>query len=123
MSCTVAVCGVLLAAVPAIVIVPLYVPTARPEVLTVSVIVVGAVPLVADSESQAASFDAVQARLPPPVLLIVNVLVAGLDPPTTPLKESDDGDNPIAGGVPTVNVTATLSGVLDAPVAAMLTVV
>jgi hypothetical protein len=62
--------------------------------------------------------DADQFRVPPPVLLTVTVLLAGLLPPCTAVKVNDMGLNPIAGdGGFTVSVTATVCGVLVAPAA------
>ena len=62
-------------------IAPLYVPAESPDVFTLTVMVEGAVPLADDTESQAASLDAVQAIVPPPLLDTLSVLPAGLDPP------------------------------------------
>jgi hypothetical protein len=66
---------------------------------------------------------AVQLRVPPPVLLMRKVWVAGLAPPCVPVKERFVGLVPIAGGtgaVATVNVTGTVTE--EAPVAFMITV-
>lgn len=73
--------------------------------------------------SQAALSLADQVRVPPPVLLIVNVCEAGLLPLCCAVKDKLIGLNPIAGGVggaATVNVTGIETAV--APVALMVIV-
>jgi hypothetical protein len=65
---------------------------------------------------------AVQLKVPPPVLLIVRVWVAGLDPAWA-VKEKLVGLAPIAGAtgaVVTVRETGTMTG--EAPVALSITV-
>jgi len=80
------VCGVLVAPVAVMVIVPLYVPALKPEIAAVIVIVPGAVPLVGESVSHAALDEVVQFNVPPPELEMFNACVAGLLPPCMPLK-------------------------------------
>ena len=66
---------------------------------------------------------AVQLRVPPPVLLMLRVLVAGSAPPLIAVKERLVGLTPMAGGieaVATVNVTGTVTE--SAPVALTVTV-
>jgi hypothetical protein len=91
-------------------------------VFTVKVVVPFPVPVVVDNVSQAALSLAVQFKVPPPVLLIVRVWVAGLDPACA-VKEKLAGLAPIAGAmgvVVTVNETGTMTG--EAPVALSITV-
>lgn len=57
-----------------------------PAVLTLAVIVPAFVPLAGLRPSHAALSLAVQARVPPPVLEMLNVLGAGLSPPAVPEK-------------------------------------
>ena len=79
-------------------------------------------PEAVDNVSQGALSLAVQFKVPPPVLLIVRVCVAGLDP-TWAVKEKLAGLAPIAGAkgaAVTVNVTGTVTE--EAPVALSITV-
>src|SRR5262245_22433516 len=59
------------------------------------------------SVSQVALSLAVQARVPPPVLLRAMVWVAGLPPPWVAVNEMLVGFAPIAGAAVTVRVTGT----------------
>jgi hypothetical protein len=75
------------------------VPAASPLIDGVTVIVPEFVPLAGDTLSQLALSDAVQFIEPPPVLLTVSVLAAGLEPPAVPLNDRLDGVTDRAGGV------------------------
>jgi hypothetical protein len=89
---------------------------------TVSVTAPFPVPEAGLSVNQAALSLALQLSVPPPVLLMVTVLVAGLAPPWVAPKERLVGLAPIAGGtgaVETVNVTGTVT--VGAPVATTAT--
>src|SRR3954451_23395404 len=66
----------------------------------VAVIVPLFVPLVGDSVSQLALSEAVQFMVPPPALVTVSVLAAGLEPPTVPRKPRLVGEPESAGGEP-----------------------
>ena len=85
--------------------------------MTEAVNVDGAVPLVGLRLSHEALSEAVQFKVPPPVLLTATFCVAGLEPPCTAEKLSDVGLRPMAGGGATVRVTETVRGLLLAPVA------
>jgi hypothetical protein len=105
------------------VIVPLWVPTAVVPVTTLAVTTPLPVPEARLSVNQAALSLAVQLSVPPPVLLMLKVWVAGLAPPCVAVKERFVGLTPMAGGtgaVATVNVTGTVTE--EAPVAFMVTV-
>lgn len=65
----------------------LYVPAVREPVATVAVMVPVPVPEAGLTLSQVALPLAVQARVPPPVLLIVRACVAGLAPPCWAVKD------------------------------------
>jgi len=106
-----------------IVTVALWLPTVKVPVLTVSVTAPFPVPEAGLSLNQAALSLAVQLSVPPPVLLMLKVWVAGLVPPCVAAKERLVGLTPMAGGtgaVVTVNVTGTVTE--DAPVAFIVTV-
>ena len=109
--------GLLVAPEALTVIVPVYVPTARPEILTDAASVEGAVPLLGLRESHEASSEADHARVPPPVLVMETFCEDGLELPCTAVKLNEVGLNPIAGGGLTVRVTEMLRGLLLAPVA------
>ena len=84
----------------------------------VSVMVPLPVPLVVESVSQPAVSLAVQVRVPPPVLLMLRVCVAGLLPPWVAVNEKLVGLAPIAGGTGaavTVKETGTVTGVPPVP--------
>src|SRR2546426_9274747 len=66
--------------------VALYVPAAKPVRFTLVVTVPVLVPDAGDKVNHAAVLLAVQARVPPPVLEILNVVGAGLAPPAVPEK-------------------------------------
>src|SRR2546423_13589065 len=73
----------------------------------VAVIVPLLAPLVGERLSQLALSEAVQFIVPPPALVTVSVLAAGLDPPAVPLKARLVGDTERAGGetVPLLKTT------------------
>jgi hypothetical protein len=80
------------------------------------------VPEAGETASQVALGLALQLKVPPPVLLMLTVWVAGLAPPWVAVKERLVGLAPMAGGteaVATVNVTGTVTE--EAPVALMVT--
>ena len=66
---------------PLSVTVPLLLPTGKVPVVAVSVTLPLPVPPVVESVNQVAFSLAVQVKVPPPVLLMVRVCVAGLAPP------------------------------------------
>jgi len=75
-----------------------------------------------ETASQVVLGLALQLKVPPPVLLMLTVWVAGLAPPWVAAKERLVGLAPMAGGtgaVATVNVTGTVTE--EAPVALMVT--
>ena len=89
----------------------------------VSVTVPLPVPPVVESVSQLAVSLAVQARVPPPVLLMLRVCVAGLLPPCVAVNEKLVGLAPIAGGTGAavmMKETGTVTG--EAPVAVRVSV-
>jgi hypothetical protein len=91
----------------------------RVPVATVRVTVPLPVPDAGESVNHAASSLAVQVKVPPPVLLMLRVWVAGLVPPWAPAKERLVGLAPMAGAAVMVNVTGTVTE--EAPVAARVT--
>src|SRR4051794_12804698 len=71
--------------------------------------------------SQLALSDAVQDSVPPPELLTVSVLAAGLAPPAVPLNASEAGETDSAGGdggdgAPGLKATVAISHGVLAPV-------
>jgi hypothetical protein len=105
------------------VMVPLCVPAVSAPVVTVAETVPLLVPEAGLTVNQLVLALADQVSVPPPVLLIVNNLGAGLLPPWVAVKERLVGLAPMAGGtgaVVTVNVTGTVT--LEAPVAASIIV-
>lgn len=88
---------VLLAPGALTVIVPLYVPAANDPVTAVTLITPLLVPEAGESVNQAALSLAVQVSVPPPVLLIFSVWVAGLPLPRWTVKEKLVGLVPMAG--------------------------
>jgi hypothetical protein len=106
------------------VIVVLYVPAVREPVAAEREMVLLPVPDAGLTVSQVALSLADQVKVPPPVLLILRVWLAGLPPPCWAVKEKLVGLAPIAGGAGaavTVNVTGTETVV--APVALSVIVV
>ena len=91
--------GVLVAPVALMVIVPLYVPAARPVMSTEAVSVEGAVPLVGLTVSHGALSLAVKLSVPAPVLLMLIVWLAGLLPPAVAVKLRLAGLTPMVGCV------------------------
>ena len=94
----------------------------RVPVTTLRVTVPLPVPDAGESVNHAALSLAVQLSVPPPVLLMLTVWVAGLMPPWVAAKEKLVGLAPMAGGtgtVVTVNETGTMTG--EAPVALTVT--
>jgi hypothetical protein len=89
--------GELVAPVAEMVMVPLYVPAARPEVFAETVTDEGAVPLAGLMVSQVALEEPDQVSVPPPVLLTLSVWLAGLAPPWVPVKEKLAGLTPMVG--------------------------
>jgi hypothetical protein len=92
-------------------------------VATVSVTAPFPVPEAGLSDNQVLLSLALQLKVPPPVLLMLTVWVAGLAPPCVAVKAKLAGLVPIAGdrGVAvTVNVTGTVTE--EAPVALSITV-
>ncbi|MCX5728040.1 MAG: hypothetical protein NTZ28_04240 [Nitrospirae bacterium] len=81
-----------------IVTVALWLPTVKVPVLTVSATAPFPVPEAGLSLNQAALSLAVQLSVPPPVLLMLTVWVAGLAPPCLAAKERLVGLAPMAGG-------------------------
>jgi len=81
-----------------IVTVALWLPTVKVPVLTVSDTAPFPVPEARLSLNQAALSLAVQLSVPPPVLLMLKVWVAGLVPPCVAAKERLVGLAPMAGG-------------------------
>jgi hypothetical protein len=69
-------------------------------VVTLSVTAPFPVPEVGLSVNQAALSLAVQLSVPPPVLLMLKVWVAGLAPPCVAVKERFVGLTPMAGSTP-----------------------
>jgi hypothetical protein len=127
LSVTATVCGVLVAPGAVTVIVPLYVPAAKPEMFTAAATVLGAVPEVGETLSQlppeVVEAAAVQVIVPPPVLEISTFWFAGLDPPAVAVKVSEAGVNAmVGGGAATFNVTAMVCGEFVAPAAVMVMV-
>jgi hypothetical protein len=105
------------------VMVPLCVPAVSAPVVTVAVTVPLLVPEAGLTVNQLVLALADQVSVPPPVLLIVNNLGAGLLPPWVAENERLVGLAPMAGStgaVVTVNVTGTVT--LEAPVAASVIV-
>lgn len=105
------------------VIAALYVPVAKGLSVALTVTVPLPVPEAGLTVNQAALSLALQLKVPPPVLLMVTVWVAGLAPPCVAVKEKLAGLAPIAGGTGvavTVNVTGTVTE--EAPVALSITV-
>jgi hypothetical protein len=95
--------------------------------LTDAVSVLGAVPEAGAALSQlppdVVEADDVQFNVPPPVLVMETVWFAGLLPPATPVNVREDGLRPMVGEAgATFSVTATVCGVLVAPVALIVTV-
>lgn len=70
----------------------------RVPVATLSVTAALPVPDAGESDSQAVVSLACQVRVPPPVLLMLRVCVAGLLPPCVAVKEKFVGLAPMAGG-------------------------
>jgi hypothetical protein len=106
------------APVAVIVIVPVWLPVARPPVAAVRVTVPLPVPEIGDAVSQAALSLTDHVNVPPPVLLMVRVWFAGLTPPCVAAKVRLVGLAPIAGGTGaavTVRLTGTETG--EAPMA------
>ena len=89
---------------------------------TDALMVEGAVPLDVSSDSQDCVFEAVQSRVPPPVLAIATGCAAGLLPPTVALKVNDRGLTERTGLAVMVSVTGIVTGDPDAPVALMVMV-
>ena len=73
------------------VIVSLYVPGARPLVVTATVAVAGPLPEDGLTPNQVAFSAAVQLSVPEPLFEIPNVFDAGSGPPTDAVNESDVG--------------------------------
>jgi hypothetical protein len=90
---------------------------------TDTVVVEGAVPDVGLTLSHVALSLAVQFSVPPPVLVMFKDWFAGLAPPAA-VKLKLVGLTPIVGEAAalTVNVTGTVTGVLVAPAALIVTV-
>jgi hypothetical protein len=65
---------------------------------------------------------AVQFNVPPPVLVMFTVWLAGFDPPAVAVNVSEVGLKPIVGRAAMFNVTAIVCGVLEAPGAVMVIV-
>lgn len=80
-----------------IVIVAVYVPAVRAPVAAVTVTAPLPVPDAGPSVSQLALSLADQVRVPPPILLMLSVCVAGLLPPGCAAKVSLAGLSPMAG--------------------------
>jgi hypothetical protein len=95
--------------------VPLYVPAARPAVLTDTVAVDGAVPLAGETLSQVALSVADQVSVPPPVLLMLRLWFAGFGPAWTPVKVKLVGLRVITGVPAAVTVSVTDAVCVDAP--------
>ena len=111
-------CGVLVAPVAVIVIVPLYVPAVRLAVFTLTVTVLGAEPEAGLRVNHAALSLTDQLMVPPPVFVMLSVWLAGFKAPCVPVKVKLVGFSPIVSGAAvTVRVTGTVCGVLVAPVA------
>jgi hypothetical protein len=91
----------------------------RVPVVTFKVTAPFPVPEAGETASQAALSLALQFRVPPPVLLMLRVLAAGLLPPCWAVKDRLVGLAPIAGGTgAAVTVSATGTVTVVAPVAA-----
>src|SRR5256714_9770465 len=84
----------------------------------VAVIVPLLAPLVGERLSQLALSEAVQFIVPPPALVTVSVLAAGLDPPAVPLNARLVGDTERAGGetVPLLKTTVAIAHGVFEPV-------
>jgi hypothetical protein len=121
------VCGVFVAPDAAIVMVLLYVPADKPELLTEAVIVPLPVPLAGLTDNHAGAVPsavAVQFRVPPPLFDMAIVWFAGFAP-TFALKLRLVGESDIvgdAGALVMVRVTFTVCGVFVAPDAAIVMV-
>src|SRR5688572_24989792 len=92
--------------------------------LAATVMVPPPLPSAGVTASQAASSDAVQLMIPPPVLATASVLAAGFAAPCWAVKLRLDGvtDNAGVGGAVTVSVTGIDRGAPPAPGAVMVTV-
>ena len=111
------------APVPLTVTVPVNVPAASPERLTLALIVPALVPLGGLSVNQFAFSLALQFRVPPPVLETVIGWADGFVPPTVPLKERLPGFKLIAGvAVEAVRVRVTGTVLAATPVPLTVTV-
>lgn len=104
------------------VIAPLYVPTANEPVAALILIAPLLVPEAGESVNQAALSLAVQVSVPPPVLLMFSVWVAGLPLPRWTVKEKLVGLVPMAGGTG-AGATVKLTGMVIAGVPTALTVI
>ena len=82
------------------VIVPLYVPAAREDMLAEMVKVAGVDPELGEASSQDAFDEAVQFRVPEPSLYTEIVWLGGLAAPCMVAKETDEGLTRSAGGAP-----------------------
>ena len=103
--------------------VPLWLPAVKEPVLALNVTAPFPVPEAGLNDNHAALSLAIQLSVPPPVLAILKVWVAGLAPPCVAVKVKLVGLAPMVGGtgaVVTVNVTGTVSE--EAPEALRVTV-
>ena len=112
-------CGELVAPDPVTVIEAEYVAAESPATLAVTVKDPGAAPEIGDIDSHDAVSDALQLKVPVPVLLMFTTCAAGLLPPWLAEKARLVGTRLIVGicGAVSVRLTVTACGVLVAPVA------
>jgi hypothetical protein len=99
------------APVPLTVTVPVNVPTASPERLTLALTVPALVPVEGLTVNQLAFSLADQLRVPPPVFAMLIAWAAGFAPPMLPVKVTLVGLSPIAGVVLPLAVTAIVIGI------------
>ena len=103
---------------PLRVMVPLWVPTVRAPVATLTVMLPFPVPELGLRINHAVLSLALQFNVPPPVLLRLRVCAAGFAPPWVAAKDRLVGLAPIAGGTgaaATVKETGTVTGVTPVP--------
>jgi hypothetical protein len=97
-SVAVTVIGELVAPLDEIVIAPVCVPAAIPEMSGTIITLDGADPLDGATESHPTLDAADQFIVPPPVLVMLSAWAAGLDVPCTPLNETEVEVTEIVGG-------------------------
>lgn len=116
------VCGVLVAPVAEIVMVPLYVPAARPLMFTLAATDPLPVPEVGLRLNQFTLSLTVQLSVPEPEFVMLTFWLAGFAPPCVAVKVKLEGLRLIVGlgAAFTVSVTGTVCGVFVAPLPAIV---